>query len=61
MKVKPIYQEGETIDIYSYLNKHGIDDVEEYIDGGSKGIEPPNNYNNMEEGYGLLKEIIDER
>lgn len=60
MKIKPLYQPQEHIDIKSYLKKCGVDDVEEYLKGGSKGIEPPDKYEGMKDGWELIKEVLDE-
>ena len=61
MKINPLFKENELINLQTYLSKCGIEDVAEYIKGGSKGIEPPDRYENMENGYRLLMEIIKEK
>ena len=61
MQIKPLFQTHEQIDIKSYLSKCGVEDVEEYLKGGASGIESPDKYENMEDGYRLLMETIKER
>ncbi len=60
MKIKPLYQPQEHIDIKSYLKKCGVDDVEEYLKGGSKGIESCEMYEGMDDGWKLIKEVLNE-
>lgn len=61
MQINPLFKENELINLQTYLSKCGVEDVEEYIKGGSKGVEPPNRYENIEDGYRLLMDIINER
>ncbi len=58
MKVKPLFKPNEHIDIYSYLEKKGIDNVEEYLQPSMDNEEPPELYENMEEGYNALMDTV---
>ena len=58
MKVKPLFKPNEHINIYSYLKKKGIDNVEEYLQPSMDNEEPPELYENMEEGYNSLKNVV---
>ena len=58
MKVKPLFKPNEHIDIYSYLEKKGIDNVEEYLQPSIDNEEPPELYENMEEGYNALMNVV---
>lgn len=58
MKVKPLFKPNEHIDIYSYLKKKGIDNVEEYLQPSMDNEEPPELYENMEEGYNVLMDVV---
>lgn len=58
MKVKPLFKPNEHIDIYSYLKKKGIDNVEEYLQPSMDNEEPPELYENMEEGYNALMDTV---
>lgn len=44
--------------INQYLSAYGINDPEEYLYPTFKYVESPNKYSNMEEGYQLLRETI---
>ena len=54
MKIKSLFDSSENITIQEYLKRCGIDDVEEYLSGGTKYIESPDKYDNMEQGYEML-------
>ena len=58
MKVKSLFKPNEHIDIYSYLKKKGIDNVEEYLQPSMNNEEPPELYENMEEGYNALMDVV---
>ena len=58
MKIKPLFDSSENITIQEYLKRCGIDDVEEYLSGGTKYIESPDKYDNMDKGYEILMEVI---
>lgn len=58
MKVKSLFKPNEHIDIYSYLKKKGIDNVEEYLQPSMDNEEPPELYENMEEGYNALMDAV---
>lgn len=58
MKVKLLFNSNEHIDIYSYLKKKGIDNVEEYLQPSMDNEEPPELYENMEEGYNALVDAV---
>lgn len=58
MKVKLLFKPNEHIDIYSYLEKKGIDNVEEYLQPSMDNEEPPELYENMEEGYNALMDTV---
>ena len=58
MKVKLLFNSNEHIDIYSYLKKKGIDNVEEYLQPSMDNEEPPELYENMEEGYNALMDTV---
>lgn len=58
MKVKPLFKPNEHIDIYSYLKKKGIENVEEYLRPSMDNEEPPELYENMEEGYNALMDVV---
>lgn len=58
MKVKPLFKPNEHIDIYSYLKKKGIDNVKEYLQPSMDNEEPPELYENMEEGYNALMDVV---
>lgn len=58
MKVKLLFNSNEHIDIYSYLKKKGIDNVEEYLQPSMDNEEPPELYENMEEGYNALIDAV---
>lgn len=58
MKVKLLFNSNEHIDIYSYLKKKGIDNVEEYLQPSMDNEEPPELYENMEEGYNALMDAV---
>ena len=53
MKISQLYQDVRDINIESYLEKCGVDNVEEYLTG--QIVEPYTNYDNIEE---CAKEII---
>ena len=57
MKIKPLFNSSENITIQEYLKRCGIDDVEEYLSGGTKYIESPDKYDNMEQGYEILSSL----
>ena len=54
MKIKSLFDSSENITIQEYLKRCGIDDVEEYLSGGTKYIESPDKYDNMDKGYEML-------
>ena len=58
MKVKSLFKPNEHIDIYSYLKKKGIDNVEEYLQPSMDNEEPPELYENIEEGYNALMDAV---
>ena len=58
MKVKLLFNSNEHIDIYSYLKKKGIENVEEYLQPSMNNEEPPGLYENMEEGYNALMDAV---
>lgn len=58
MKVKLLFNSNEHIDIYSYLKKKGIENVEEYLQPSMNNEEPPELYENMEEGYNALMDAV---
>lgn len=58
MKVKLLFNSNEHIDIYSYLKKKGVDNVEEYLQPSMDNEEPPELYENMEEGYNALMDAV---
>lgn len=58
MKVKLLFNSNEHIDIYSYLKKKGIENVEEYLQPSMNNEEPPDLYENMEEGYNALMDAV---
>lgn len=58
MKVKPLFKPNEHIDIYSYLKKKGIDNVEEYLQPSMDNEESPELYENIEEGYNALMDAV---
>ena len=47
MKIKPLFDNVSDVNIHSYLEKCGIDDVDRYLKGNS--IEPTTNYDNIDE------------
>lgn len=49
MNVKTLYQKDEQISLESYLNKHGIDDIEEYICPTGKYLDNCLSYINIQE------------
>lgn len=53
MKINCIFKDYEEINIHSYLEKCGIENVEEYLTG--QVVEPYTNYDNIEE---CAEEII---
>lgn len=55
MNIKELYNESEIISIESYLNKHGITDIQEYFNPTDKYLESPMKYKNMLEGVQLFK------
>ena len=59
MDIKPLYMPNETITMNTYLEKCGVKNTTEYLKGGAKGIENCDNYDNMNKGYELIKNIID--
>ena len=60
MKIKELFKPNDLINIHTYLAKCGVKDTTEYLKGGASGIEPPDRYENMEEGYELLMEVVNE-
>lgn len=58
MKVKLLFNSNEHIDIYSYLKKKGIENVEEYLQPSMDNEEPPELYENMKEGYNVLMDAV---
>lgn len=58
MKVKLLFNSNEHIDIYSYLKKKGIENVEEYLQPSMDNEEPPELYENMKEGYNALMDAV---
>lgn len=58
MKVKLLFNSNEHIDIYSYLKKKGIENVEEYLQPSIDNEEPPELYENMKEGYNALMDAV---
>lgn len=57
MKIKSLFDSNENITIQEYLKRCGIDDVEEYLSGGTKYIESPDKYDNMDKGYEILRSL----
>lgn len=53
MKIKPMFDDCEEINIESYLEKCGVEDITGYLSG--QIVEPYSNYENIEE---CAKEII---
>ena len=53
MKIKSLFDDVGEINITSYLEKCGVDDVDEYLTG--QIVEPYTNYDNIEE---CAEEII---
>ena len=53
MKIKSLFDDVGEINITSYLEKCGVDDVDEYLTG--QVVEPYTNYDNIEE---CAEEII---
>lgn len=60
MKIKQLFNPNDLINIHTYLLKCGVEDTVEYLKGGASGIESPDRYENMEEGYELLMEVVNE-
>ena len=58
MKIKSLFDSSENITIQEYLKRCGISNVNEYLSGGTKYIESPDKYDNMEQGYEILMEVI---
>jgi hypothetical protein len=59
MKIKELYKKGEPITIESYLEKHGVQDVDNYLHLNKKPLfEPTSHYKNMEEGWNMLKSFM---
>lgn len=55
MKIKELYKDNEEITIESYLNKHGITDIQEYLYPTGKYLDNPIAYENMREAVQLIK------
>lgn len=60
MKIKPLFDSSENITIQEYLKRCGIDDVKEYLSGGTKYIESPDKYDNMKQGHEILTKVGDD-
>ena len=56
MKINPMFDDVNEIDIESILTKYGVDDVESYLKGNS--IEPTTNYDNIDEWCETLNKYI---
>lgn len=54
MNVKTLYQKDEQISIESYLNKHNITDIQEFLYPSGKYLEDPLWYNNMDKGVNII-------
>lgn len=54
MKIKTLYKDNEEITLESYLNKCGIDDIEEYLKPSGLQVEPFTHYDNHHKGYELF-------
>ena len=52
MKIKPLFDNVSDVNIHSYLEKCGIDDVKGYLKGNS--IEPTINYDNIDKAKELI-------
>ena len=55
MQINKLYNNNEQINIKTYLQKCGIEDIEEYLNPTGKYIENPFLYKNMIEGIQLFK------
>lgn len=58
MKINPMFDDVNEIDISSILTKYGVDDVESYLKGNS--IEPTINYDNIDEWCEMLNKYMKE-
>jgi len=61
MKIKTLYQPHEEITLESYLNKCGVEDVEDYLAPTGYQIEPFTNYNNHHQAYELFINHINQQ
>lgn len=59
MKIKELLPNGE-ITIESYLKACGVNDTELYLNPNKSAIEPPENYDNMQEAFEMLMSCIKE-
>ena len=60
MKVKNILDSNEEISIESYLKACGVSDANLYLNPDKSMIEPPENYDNMNEAFEMLMKCIEE-
>lgn len=58
MKINPMFDDIQEINISSILTKCGVDGVESYIKGNS--IEPTTNYDNIDEWCEILNKYMKE-
>ena len=61
MIINNLYSQDEKISLNSYLLKHGVSNIQEYLKPTGYQIEPFTNYNNHHQGYELFISHIDKQ
>lgn len=56
MKINSLYSNPQDINIRSYLQKCGVNDVDEYLK--CKTVENPSNYKNIEQAKELILKYV---
>jgi len=59
MKVKNILDSNEEISIESYLKACGIEDVDLYLNPTKEVFDKPENYDNIDKAWELIKDVFD--
>lgn len=60
MKVKSLFNSIDDINIFSYLSKKGVKDVEAFLNPKDTNEESSNLYENMYESFHALMSVVDD-
>ena len=58
MQINPLFKENELINLQTYLNKHNIQNIKDFISPPIQYIENPMLFKNIRQGIDLIKKYI---